>query len=250
MCTLLLARDVFPGVPVAVAANRDEFLARASSGPRVYEGPPRVLRPRDEVAGGTWLGLNEHRLFVGVTNRAGSVMDPSRRSRGLLVAEALQARDAASLHRELASLRAADFNAFHLLYADRQGAYVTWSDGASLSQFALGSGVHVVTERSLGADDRGRTEALLATFERQVAGRQPTAELLRSLMTLHGPADEILAGTCIHADAVGYGTRSTFVWVDGERPQASWSEGHPCETQATDLSPLLASLFAPVTPAS
>src|SRR5690349_17229607 len=114
MCTLILAHRYFQGAPLVLAANRDEFLARRASGPGVVDGSPKILMPRDEVAGGTWLGLNAGGLFVGVTNRAGSSVDRARRSRGLLVADALRAGSAAELHRELARLDPSIHNAFHL----------------------------------------------------------------------------------------------------------------------------------------
>ncbi len=92
MCTLVLLQR--PHQLLAVSGNRNELLSRPSSEPRVANG---VLAPHDEVAGGSWLGLNRHGLFVCVTNRRGAMIDPSRRSRGLLVIEALQAHSARGL---------------------------------------------------------------------------------------------------------------------------------------------------------
>jgi hypothetical protein len=244
MCTLIVAHHLFAREPLVVAANRDEMLARPASGPRIMEGATRVLMPRDEVAGGSWLGLNEHGLFVGITNRAGVSVDASRRSRGLLVAEALQARDARSLHRQLAELRVAEFNSFHLLYADSEAAFVTWSDGQKLTQAALEPGLHVVTERSLGADDRGRADRLQKLFSERIVGHVPTIGLLWELLVLHGPPEEPLAGSCIHADAFGYGTRSSFIYVAGEPASAAWIEGHPCQAPLEDLSALVSGLLA------
>jgi hypothetical protein len=242
MCTLLLAHRCLPGVALSVAANRDEMLARAASPPRVVAGPPRVLMPRDEVALGTWLGLSERGLFVGITNRAGAPPDPTRASRGLLVVEALRASGAKSLHQDLARLDAHRYNPFHLLYADGEAAFVTWSDGETVRQHPLEPGVHVVTERSLGGDDRGRTERLLEVFREQVAGRPPTLDGLRALLVVHGAQGDPLAGSCVHADEHGYGTRSGFVFIGGDRAVARWYEGHPCKAPASDLGPALAEL--------
>lgn len=244
MCTLVLAHRCLPGAPVAIAANRDEFLARAASPPRLVPGPPRALVPRDEVAGGTWLGLNEHGLFVGITNRAGQPPDPSRQSRGLLVLEALRAPSAGKLHRLLERLDPGRYNPFHLLYADEAEAFVTWSDGAKVSQYRVERGVHVVTERSLGLDDRGRTERLQRFFEERVRGRTPSLARLHEILAVHGPDGEPFAGSCVHADERGYGTRSSFVYLSGVRPRAAWYEGKPCRVAPTDLSPLLEALRA------
>src|ERR1700691_1210480 len=114
MCTLAVAVGVSPSIRLVVAANRDEMLARPAVPPFLWPGAPRVISPRDEVALGTWLGLNEHGLFVGVTNRAGAPPDRSLRSRGILVAESLRARSAAALHARLADLDPRAYNPFHL----------------------------------------------------------------------------------------------------------------------------------------
>src|SRR5262245_15314998 len=116
MCTLVLVVPS-PGGVLQVAANRDEFLARPAASP-APSAEGRWLAPRDLQAGGTWLGVNASGLFVGVTNRSAGPRDASRRSRGLLVLDALESPDAGSLHRRLAALDPGAYNAFHLAYAD------------------------------------------------------------------------------------------------------------------------------------
>src|SRR5579863_1043129 len=146
MCTLVAAVGQFPGYPLVVAANRDERLDRAASPPRLWPGTTPFIAPRDEVAGGTWLGVNARGLFVGITNRFGVPVDPQRRSRGQIVVEALAAPSARELHSRMARFPAEEFNPFHLLYADAEDAFVTWFDGQARQQAELGRGVHVVTE--------------------------------------------------------------------------------------------------------
>src|SRR2546422_10337095 len=135
MCTLVLLQR--PGMLLAVSGNRNELLARPASGPRVENG---VLAPRDELAQGSWLGLNRHGLFVCVTNRHGAMVDPSRKSRGHLVLESLQARSARGLHDALAELRGERPNGFHLVYADLSDAFVSWSDGFAVHHLPLAAG--------------------------------------------------------------------------------------------------------------
>ena len=43
MCVILVARDLHPDWPVCIAANRDEFKARPSAGPRVLQETPRAI---------------------------------------------------------------------------------------------------------------------------------------------------------------------------------------------------------------
>ena len=80
MCTLIVDFQQHPDAPVVVAANRDEALDRPATGLRHWPGEP-FLAPRDERAGGTWLGLTRSGMFVGVTNRFPSEKHPERTSR-------------------------------------------------------------------------------------------------------------------------------------------------------------------------
>jgi uncharacterized protein with NRDE domain len=239
MCTLAVALHVAPGTPLAIAANRDEKLDRASLPPSIEPGPPRVLEPRDAVGGGTWLGINQHGLFVGITNRFGAMVDPARRSLGMLVRESLEAPDAETLHAWLAPQPATDYNGFHLVYADVRGAYLTWGDGITLQQRVLGDGLHVFSERSLGASDRCRDPAVREKFEALFVHRaDPTLDGLRDVLRWHGPEDDPLGGACVHAPAFNYGTRSSLqvaVRASGEW-EASWTEGPPCVTPARVLT--------------
>src|SRR2546425_3640691 len=162
MCTLVLLQR--PGELLAVSGNRNELLARPASARRVEKG---VLAPRDGLADGSWLGLNRQGLFVCVTNRRGAMVDPSRKSRGLLVLEALQARSARGLQDALAELHGDRHNGFHLAYADLGDAFVSWSDGFAVHHLPLAAGqVHLVTERSLRAGEAPRRRALAAAVPR------------------------------------------------------------------------------------
>src|SRR5438046_2968841 len=77
---------VVPGSPLVVAANRDEYLTRPAVAMTVLrEQGPRVLGGGDELAGGTWLAVNEAGVVAGLTNRpAAAGRDLSQRSRGEL----------------------------------------------------------------------------------------------------------------------------------------------------------------------
>jgi uncharacterized protein with NRDE domain len=234
MCTLVLRSS--KGL-VAVSANRNELLSRPASGPRVEGG---VLSPRDETAHGTWLGLNRHGLFVGITNRTGAVLDPLRRSRGLLVRDALEAASARALHGQLAAVPGDRYNGFHLVYADLEQAFVSIGTGENLLQHELAAdAVHVVTERSYGAGAGERERTVRAAFE----GLAPDVAAWRVPMTRHAALP--LESACVHADAVGYGTRSSLQLLLRNRGRAAglWTEGHPCVNAASDLGPLLAELL-------
>lgn len=240
MCTLLAVVPK-PGGVLQVAANRDEFLARPATPPQRWPGAPAVLAPRDELAGGTWVGVNAHGLFVAVTNRHGAARDSQRASRGQLVATALRAPSVEALHRSLAQLGTRDYNPFHLLYADAAGhAALTYSDAQSVQQRWLGPGLHLLTERSLGAGD---DSARLAQAHALLRGRDAVLplEAWGELLRVHGEPDP-RDGTCLHAPALGYGTRSSFlVQLGGSAfpARCAWTEGPPCTFPMVDGTALL-----------
>jgi Transport and Golgi organisation 2 len=236
MCTLAFAVRPSPGVALAVTGNRNEFLARPAASPRVWPDVPGVLMPRDEQAGGTWLGLTVRGLFVCVTNRRGAGPDPARRSRGLLVVDALRAGSVAAVRELCSALQPERYNGFHLVFADGREAGVAVCDGERLEFRALAPGEpHLVTERSYGAGEGVREAEVMREVGPLLLDPRVTAARLRPPMQRHGPSP--LEGACVHADELGYGTRSSIQLV--LRPSSAellWTQGHPCTDLPSDLS--------------
>jgi hypothetical protein len=234
MCTLVVAAGIVPDAPLVVVANRDEVLSRPSRPPFHWPGTDFVA-PRDEVAGGTWLGYTARGLFVGILNRFLGPNDPARRSRGALVVDTLGYRSAAEAHAALAELDPHRYNGFHLVYADARAphdVFATISDGTELSQLRLGEGFHVITERAFGADranGRARLERIRAAWIRS-SGSPFDPARATTVLAEHDEASPI-EGTCIHLGERGYGTKSGMVLaVKPERATMLWAEGPPCVT--------------------
>lgn len=271
MCTLGFAWDVFDDY-LAVAANRDEALARPASPPAVRGDSPAVLAPRDEEAGGTWIGYNDHGTLVALTNRWTREPIDGDRSRGLLVREALDrttATESVAFVREELARRT--YEPFHLLVADAERAVLFEHDTAT-SETHLASGVYVVGntgwcgERSgpVDATSPQRTETFFAPGVRPEVGRQQAENDCRVLDALGdaaanaGGADEwldaggeVLAdhsyGVCLHpSDAAvegvdaagGFGTKSSSLLRLGATRAYRHAEGPPCETPYEVVDPL------------
>jgi uncharacterized protein with NRDE domain len=237
MCTLAFALRPAPGIVLAASGNRNEFLARPARGPVMEAGPPPVLLPRDLRSGGTWLGLNARGLFVCLTNRRGASPDPSRASRGALVADALRCASAAEVKEQIARLPADRHNGFHLVFADAREAWVAICDGARLEVRSLPAGeLTVMTERSYGAGEGVREAEVLRECAPLFAAPGLSASLLRPPMQRHGQTP--LEGACVHADELGYGTRSSLqlVLLENGTAEMLWTEGHPCTEAPTDFS--------------
>ncbi|CAN5925540.1 NRDE family protein [soil metagenome] len=246
MCTLVLAAQIFDGHPLVVVANRDERLDRASSPPFVW--PEGFLAPRDDVAGGTWLGVNRAGVFVGITNRYLGPQDPTRTSRGAIVKDALALGSARAIHDAMARVPPGRHNGFHLVVADAHDVLATASDGASLVQLVLGRGLHTVTERSFGAGDDTRRRARIDDAWQRLVGppaqgaaRPLDLERLSQLLTDHDEGDP-LGATCIHLQGIPYGTRSGAAIAiaskrgSGVASRMLWAEGPPCTTRFAPVS--------------
>lgn len=238
MCTLVVARHVFPESPLVVAANRDELLARPAAGPRLWrDGPIPFVAPVDLRAGGTWLGVNAERVVVAITNRRSVPNRDDRRSRGELVTKALALPTAEEAAEALASLDGALYNGFHLVMADETSAYLVHGDGERIRSLPLASGVHVITEA--GFEGETRREARASAFMRHL--ESPRLDALASLLSTH--AEDPFDGLCNHADALGYGTKSsTVMTLSGEGTSMWHCDARPCEGSFEDRGALLKEL--------
>lgn len=241
MCTLVVLHRAIPGVPLLVAANRDEFFARRSEGPALRRTPGgiAVVAPRDARGGGTWLGVNSHGLFAALTNVGGEEPDPARRSRGLLVLDALESETAAEAASRIEGMGADRHNPFNLCVADAREAWGVSSRGEAL-RVRLEPGVHVVGNTALGAPPAAKAAGLRASARRLAGAELGTAlEGLAELCRGHVDGDP-LAGACVHTQS--YGTRSSALLALADAPGDSvlrFSDGAPCENGYDDFTPLL-----------
>jgi uncharacterized protein with NRDE domain len=254
VCTLIAIHRSVQGAPLIVAANRDEYYDRPAEGPafRVVGGR-RVLAPIDLRAGGTWLGLNEEKVFAAVTNLRNDEPDPQRRSRGMVVMDALREPTAARAADMLKALPEEAYNPFHCFVADREQAFhLVYRDVPKLQ--VLAPGVHVIgnvdpREEPAPKADRVREQVLQGIPGHRGAGErreQTPADVLRELAAVcseHGTGGGGVGDTCVHLGA--YGTRSSVLLALGDDEEASrllYADGAPCDSEYEDHSTLLLEL--------
>ena len=125
MCTVVLLRRPEHAWPVILGANRDEMLDRPWTEPgRHWSDRADVVAGRDDLAGGTWMGLNDAGVVVCILNRHGSLGPaPGKRSRGELVLEALDHADAAEASNALANINPNAYRPFNMIIADNTTAW-------------------------------------------------------------------------------------------------------------------------------
>ena len=111
-----------------------------------------IVAPLDRQAGGTWWGLNVDGVFAALTNRPAASQDASRRSRGLLVADALRHGSADAAASALGAVAPDAYNPFNLYVADREKAFAIVYDRAP-ALWPLEPGVHVIGNADPNARD-------------------------------------------------------------------------------------------------
>ena len=176
MCTLVILRRPGHSWPLILAANRDEMTDRPWQPPgRHWPDRPEVVAGRDETAGGTWLGLNDHGVVAGVLNRVDSLgPEPGKRSRGELVLEALDHADAAAAANGLLQLDPAAYRSFNLVIADNRDAFWLRNSGPEpaggrnaprIEAFEISAGTSMITAHDLNDPASNRVQAYLPQFE-------------------------------------------------------------------------------------
>src|SRR6185437_9531743 len=133
MCTLVILRRPDHRWPVLIGANRDEMIDRPWQAPdRHWPDRPEVVGGLDQLAGGSWFGINDWGVAAAVLNRQGSLGPAAgQRSRGELVLESLDHADAVDAAAALSHLDPSAYRTFNLIVADNRDAFWLKHDGSS-----------------------------------------------------------------------------------------------------------------------
>lgn len=235
MCILMVIHRVLQDYPIVLAANRDEYYDRPTQGPILLNRSPRIWGGRDERAGGTWMGVNEHGVVVGLTNRrlhAEQEADPERRSRGLVCLEALQGRTVDEAVESLVTQPPQRYNPFNLLVMDHDNLLWVAYDDKPVIQ-SLQPGLHILANGELNDFETTR----LRRARKLLQASEPTGlpallPFLEQVCRDHEPGVQNRETICMHRDADNYGTVSSTILalpVAGQGPVYRYATGHPCQ---------------------
>jgi uncharacterized protein with NRDE domain len=259
VCLLIAMFGMVPDAPLIVAANRDERFDRPAVPITVLrEQQPRILGGRDELAGGTWLAVNEHGVVAGLTNQPSFAgRDPAKRSRGELpLAFASWASAAEAVEKVSATVDPASYNPCWMLVGDRETLFFIGIAGQRMPEVEqLSPGLHVlenaalrprsakagfVTElvtNALAAQDDAGAAGAVAALEIVLRDHRPAISELVTDSSGHVRPPE-LSAACVHGE--GYGTRSAMtVSVPASGlPSVRVADGRPCEHDLRDVTRL------------
>ena len=245
MCTLAFYFQAFPHYPIVAAANRDESLTRPSATPRQLWSAPWIYGGQDLLAGGTWLGINEHGILAAILNRhTGYPANPRCRSRGILCLEALKHSSVRQAVDFVNAQAPSDYNPFNLVIADRTEAYVIHAQPPMFDIKPLRPGFHLLTNYDLNDLNCPRTKRSSPDFAHLVPlnpesqpGFPEICARLYPLLATHAPDPDPRASVCIHLD--GYGTCSSSVLAYSHierRYLYTFASGSPCRNTYSEVA--------------
>lgn len=247
MCLIVIAWRARADLPLAVAANRDEWRDRPAEPAHWWPDHPELLAGRDLQAGGTWMGVTRNGRFAAVTNfRDPADRRSTARSRGTLVTEFLLGTESPA--RFLANLAAhsGDYNGFNLILGDMASLFYFGSrEGVAR---AIEPGVHGLSNHLL---DEPWPKVVRGRMRMQEAlTRHDLAEPLFGLLSDPGRVpDDALPQTGVGIEwerrlssalitGPDYGTRASTVMTIASSGEVALeertldAEGHPAGTAA------------------
>lgn len=203
---------------------------------------PHVWGPRDALAGGTWLGVNEAGLLVTITNHIGSLAKGSSFcSRGYVVAEALR-HETAEEAKRLVELLSPECKSYTMLVADPEDAWVIdHPANTETTTFRLAPGLHAVTNSRFG--DVGDAKAKRVRERMAALAARPALDEddAKWLLGDHGLDPGQINELCVHPkEGSKFGTVSSAlvdVGPGGEVKRFLFAGGPPCTTNLIDHTP-------------
>ena len=245
MSLIAIQYRLVPSFPVLVAANRDERYDRGTSAPSIQSGKPRVLCGTDEEAGGTWLGVNQNGLFVGVCARSKMMPTFISRSRGLLCKDMLRtgsSREAVDLCME--EVTSGKYNGANFIIADAEGGWTVHA-GDDANVVALEEGLNLLADHDLNdpRDERiclAKRHLTLQTLDSPVKFLAIASKVFARAPAPEGRPSMVLRGK-------ERGTVSSTLISLGQKPRDAifqHASGAPDKHRYEDFSPLLRDILS------
>jgi hypothetical protein len=144
MCTIIVVNHHHKDFPLLIAANRDEDQKRPSSPVQILAREPHlIVGGKDELKGGTWLGVNKNSLFVAITNQ--NTTNTKLESRGQIVLNALKCSTLGELIAFMEGLNPTKYNSFNIVFGNHRRMFLGHSYILhSMVMKELPAGIHII----------------------------------------------------------------------------------------------------------
>jgi uncharacterized protein with NRDE domain len=166
MCSVIILYRPGHDWPLIIGSNRDEMTDRTWQPPaRHWEDHPQVVAGLDELAGGTWLGLNDDTVVSLLLNKI-NTLGPKEgfRSRGELPLEALDHADAESAVEAFLHLEINSYRSFNMVIADPNKAFWLCLVPKNIKVHAIEPGISMITALELNDPKSPRIQTYLPQF--------------------------------------------------------------------------------------
>ena len=228
--------------PVIVAANRDEHYDRPSLPPRLWSTEPKILAGKDLLAGGTWLGVNEYGLLVGILNRrSNKAPDPltRTRSRGLLCLDLLNLKSATAA-RAFLTRHGETYQPFTVVFVDSAEAWTAYNMGREIKTHSLNEGLHVYSSAAEFDAPSEKIDRAHQHFAQIIGGLGPNrgdrgawVRSLRAVLgdhTLGNDSNDPREAICVHGEISGTVSSTIILYAQPERRFYTFNcAGPPCQ---------------------
>jgi uncharacterized protein with NRDE domain len=239
MCLLIFAHRTSARFPLVIAANRDEFHARATAQSHFWPSHPDLLAGQDLEQGGTWMGVTREGRFAAITNfRDPNRSIPAPKSRGELPLNYLVSNLGPEDYLSQLADQGQDYAGFNLLVGTREEMWC-YENSSGNQPVSLSPGIYGLSNANLDTPwpkvEKGK-QRLQNLLELGDFGHDELARVVND-RTLADPAaltitdegselensmEHLLSAQFIVTEA--YGTRSTTsLWID-DSGVAHWRE--------------------------
>jgi uncharacterized protein with NRDE domain len=239
MCLLVFAHRAHPDFRLLLAANRDEFHARATLAASFWPDYPALLAGKDMVQGGTWMGITRTGRFAAVTNcRNSNAATQPPRSRGELPLGFLTGKHRITGYLDWLVEHAEQYAGFNLLLGEGEDLWYFGndnSDGRPQPPLLLPPGVYGLSNAQLDTPwpkvERGkqRLYSLLdgATLDHDalstlVNSKQQSNTRIPGQEHLDLELERLLSAQFIQSES--YGTRSSTTLSISQDQEVTWRE--------------------------
>lgn len=188
MCLAVIALNVRPDLPLLIAANRDEFHARAAAPAQPWADLPDIIAGRDLSAGGSWLGLTRQGRYALLTNyRDPASIQPDAPSRGALVLDYLAGDETPLDYARTVAEHGGRYNGFNLLTGDPSGCALAANRSGEPARL-LAAGLYGLSNRLLDSPWPKLVRLREGVGQALRGPRIPGAETLLDLLSDRTPA--------------------------------------------------------------
>lgn len=245
MCTLIALWRSVAGYDLMVGMNRDESANRPSDPPSLLEGDPAIVAPRDQKAGGTWIGASGTGLIAALSNRRGRASQTAR-SRGQLVLEVLRQPSVAGadvfLQREV---REHEYNFWNLFSASKKDLRFFRYDG-EISMNGGHEGLNILTNEGGNVATDPKVQLIQGLLAKPSLNTEQLIPTLQRTLRTHasGPGG---IGLCVHGQGVGTVSSIILGFSNADPGQniLLYADGPPCTTPYRDYQDVIRRLPPP-----